>query len=781
MRNIEDLAAEEDSRIWEERSKVLRVFLLWLGSGSEIWGWYLFSQPQIGKGALFIIASFVFFGLAWGILRVFSNSTIPFVLGLASGLGGFAFYSYSRLPSFYWGHDPSFWLSVQAGAVTEPFWSPLSYLLAEAAGFLLPQLQFSFLPELSGVLLSITLFFILQVYFSELQDKTFRNVLFALLICVVLGASAPFWNSGTMGAGIPSVLGLLIFILQSLLFKKEGRPWRGLAFLLGLLWSVHPLWGLVGTLNYLGFLDFEGKKLRRYFFPFLLGLTPYLWILFRTGKYFPSWGGRQPFLEMLKEWKSLWLFHVAQDWIPLEAFKALGLIALVLGAITILGFLLYAFKWKSGWKIQLSVMEFWIWVFAGVGGWFFYSVSTELLGPTILWFLAGLGNLLLKLFEKCNSSPFTGKLLTWFAPSALVLSLSLVFFPGQNFWRSQFYFPPQHAMNLLQTLGEKSLLICQDPFEAAACMETRLMEPAAPNSMILEQKYLNQKWYITQVMAHEPGILFSIMPEIPQDIPKTLILDNSSTWDIQWDLSVLPKGWTEPVGVPTVLTEEFAGNPATLLDPERFQYRFDLAAMPIEGLTGDAITRNYYSRYVIGFDELGKFLMGLGRYSDSIRAFDRSLKLDPSFQEPQTFLAQMYSQKNILEAAQLEFEKIIHVQPDKISVLMGRIEEAQKDKDESEIGLWLDQMIQLNSELANAEYQLSKIYEKEGRTQEAKTMLESSVNMNPQQLGAQITLGHLMKKLGNRIKAQEAFHSALVIDPQNKEAQVEYWKLLNNQ
>jgi tetratricopeptide (TPR) repeat protein len=192
------------------------------------------------------------------------------------------------------------------------------------------------------------------------------------------------------------------------------------------------------------------------------------------------------------------------------------------------------------------------------------------------------------------------------------------------------------------------------------------------------------------------------------------------------------------------------------------------------------MSKFYYSRYVVGFNELGKYLMGLGRYSDSIRAFDRALKLDPSFQEPQKYLSEIYSQKNILEAAQLEFEKNIKIQPEKIAELMKEIENAQKGMNESETVSLLDQMIQQNAELANTQYQLSEIYDKEGRAQEAKALLESSININPQQLEAQLTLGRLMKRMGNRIKAQEAFHAALVIDPQNKEAQVEYWKLLNN-
>ncbi|HTC19307.1 MAG TPA: hypothetical protein VK859_00565, partial [bacterium] len=175
-------------------------------------------------------------------------------------------------------------------------------------------------------------------------------------------------------------------------------------------------------------------------------------------------------------------------------------------------------------------------------------------------------------------------------------------------------------------------------------------------------------------------------------------------------------------------------------DTERFQYRYDLTALPEAGTPMAGMTKVYYSRYVTGFDELGKYLMGLGSYSDSIRAFDRSVKLDPSFQEPQAYLAQIYSQKNILEAAQLEFEKSISTQPEKIAGLMKGIEDAQKEMNESKTVSLLDQMIELNAELANAQYQLSKIYDKEGRVQEAKALLESSVNINPQQLEAQLTL-----------------------------------------
>jgi tetratricopeptide (TPR) repeat protein len=182
---------------------------------------------------------------------------------------------------------------------------------------------------------------------------------------------------------------------------------------------------------------------------------------------------------------------------------------------------------------------------------------------------------------------------------------------------------------------------------------------------------------------------------------------------------------------------------------------------------------------VVGFNELGKYLMDRGRYSESIHAFERAVKLDPDFQEPQSRLSMIYSQKNILEAARLQFEGVIKDNPGKIAELMREIDRAQMKKNEPETVSILDKIIQLNAGLANAQYQLSKVYDKQGRTQESKDLLEASVKLNPLQLEAQMRMGHLMERMGNKLKSIEAFQQVLMIDSQNKEAQVELWRLFN--
>jgi tetratricopeptide (TPR) repeat protein len=153
--------------------------------------------------------------------------------------------------------------------------------------------------------------------------------------------------------------------------------------------------------------------------------------------------------------------------------------------------------------------------------------------------------------------------------------------------------------------------------------------------------------------------------------------------------------------------------------------------------------------------------------------------LDPNREEPRALLDQIYSQNNVIEAARLEMEKTVKDHPARIRTLMALLEEAQKKGDEPRTVALLDEMIRLNSELSDAEYHLSLIYDKLGYPEKAKAMLEASVQLNPQKVDAQLRYGKWMEKLGNRLNAEEAFRSVLGVDPVNKEAQVELWKLLN--
>ena len=760
----------------------------------------------MGKGSLMVITSLLIFGFCWDLFRFFQFSFLAFFLGLAGAGVPWILFEANRLPGFFWGKDPAFWLSIHAGAVAEPPWSPLSYLLAQAACFLLPQRQFTLLPELSGFVLALALFFFVMGFTHGIKNKTLSNLFLVPAVSWFSALTLPFWNTATTAMGLIGSLGLLLFLFQKYLLDLEEKPGRALGLNLGLLWAIHPLWGFLGSIKLLGSLDFRRWSWRDYLFPFFLGLTPFAWVIFRTEKSFPSWGGPRPFWEMVINWKSLFLFYSDRKWSLLSALEAWGWGTVFLFGVVFLLASLYFFKWKTGNKSLYPTLDLWLWVLAFMGGILFFSFSSEALGTTALLIPLGLGEMFLKLLEKGMERRQTG----YFSGSRLLITAGLFLFvgswlsllPGQHFYRSGIFFPQQHALNLLQILSSsnkvntdepspatpgfpaetpnpKKVLVCDDEFEAYACREARLIEPVSLSAVILEKRYLAQRWYLNQLIQREPELLFSSLLGSEEDLFKNLLLNNRNYWEIHRSLSTPLPEWKEDSGYPAVLTRVFGGSGPTGASLENIQYRLDLSALPRPEEKTNGPTKEYFYRYISGFNELGKNLMEKGLYLASIHALDRALKLDPGYTEPQALLSKMYSQQNILEAAQLEFEKTIRTKPARLNQLIGELEEAQKEKNEVKSVTLLDEMIRLNTELADAQYQLSIIFNREGRAQEAKALLESSVRLNPKQIEAQLTMGRLMARMGSRIKAEEAYRAVLGINPENKEAQVELWKLLN--
>jgi tetratricopeptide (TPR) repeat protein len=304
------------------------------------------------------------------------------------------------------------------------------------------------------------------------------------------------------------------------------------------------------------------------------------------------------------------------------------------------------------------------------------------------------------------------------------------------------------------------------------------MEPLQTQAVLLDVGCLNQRWYAAQCFERFPELLWPSLSPVSAEILENLVKTNQDDWNLQWGLSQTPVSWTGPRADPTVLTLLFEGKGAKGVKPEEVQYRLDLSAVP-QGSGVDVQEKPYLERYAVGFEALGRYLLSQNKFSQSIKALERSANLDPGRNEPRALLSQIYSQNNVLEAARLEMEKTVKEHPARIRTLMGLVEEAQKVGNESKTVALLDEMIRLNSELSDAEYHLSLIYDKLGYPEKAKTLLEASVELNPQKVDAQMRYGKWMAKLGNRLNAEEAFRSVLAVDPVNKEAQVELWKLLN--
>jgi tetratricopeptide (TPR) repeat protein len=777
--NIEEQAADEEEIRREENWERFRGIFLLAGWGLGFWGWYGFAHEHLGSGAVAIVLSLIFLALRWNASKAVRMTTESFWLGIAAGGSLFILYFYTALPNFYWGQDPAFWLAVQAGAVIEPAWSPLSYLIGQTTCFLFPVHAFSILPQLSSLVTAVVIFFVSQELLSQFKSNHRLNLILVFVACVALGLTRPFWNAGTMALGLVSALGLLLFLLQRHLLQL-GKDYAAVSyFLLGLLWSAHPLWGLMGTLAVL--LDRNKNiSLRQNWIPLGWGLSPYLWIVFRTGKNFPSWGGTNPFGETLKECLGLFGGHFLTDWSWQGAVRVWGW---EVGFLLILSAVLGLVNWFKGvevFKKGLSAADFWLWLLAGVGAFFFYSYHTDYLGVTSLWFVTAVVGFFIISFDRravgigWGSKQNVGLL----SIVGILLACGLSWLPGQGYFRDQYFFPQQHAFNLVRTLGPQTALVCDDPFEFNACLDVRWMEPSKESAFILNKKYLDQRWYVSEWIEHEPGFFFSTITGPTDLILKSVILNNRDTWQIQWSRAELPVEWHEPKADPAVLTQLFQSGLGAV-DPAQLQYRYDLSMIPINRADLDPRASFYLSRYVIGFKRMGEELMSQKRYSEAIHAYDRAAKLDPLDQEALATLSNIYSQHNILEAAQLDYEAIVKSHPKQIDQVMKFLEAAQKQKNESKATDGLEQLVKLNNELADAQYQLSKIYNQQGRAEEAKALLEASVQVNPKQVEAQMTLGYSMQKAGDWAKAEEAFRSVIAVDPQNKEAQVELWKLLN--
>lgn len=784
MRNIEEIAEEEEGLSREillsKVHRALSVFGFLLGAS----GWFLFSRGQMGKGAVLILISLGLFAVHWGMGQIFSKVTWGAYLAASLVFtGSFFLYSQTHTPSFFWGKDPAFWLSVHAGLVGEPPWSPLSTLLGQGACFIFPRSQFYLLPGLSSLILAIAMFLVMLELFRQLKSKNILHVTVGILFCAVLVFARWNWDEATIASGLIAALGLLLFLAQRALLSFEEKPWKSLYLLLGLLFSVHPLWGVLGLMAHFSHLDNDGKGWRNILLPLALGLTPYLWVCFRMDQAFGSWGGSHPFLEIMNSWKTLWDWHFQKDWDPWDSLGSIGVNFWVLFILFLFFGLLNLAFWRTGPKKIISLPDTWVWLTAVLFGFTFYSTSSEQPGPTSLWATVGLASMVLRYAEKgMEKKPgnwFSGRRLVIFLVLSLLTAIGLAWLPGQRYLRSHLDLPEQHAFNLLRALDNRTVMVFEDAFEANACQESMLLEPIQPKDFLLERRYLNKKWYITQCIRKDPELLFSRVSGSPDELFQDLLINNLDRWDIQWCISQMPANWKGPSAYSTVLGQKFERNDLDSTGMENIQFRYDLSALTQTEMEPDAGSVSTIQRYSIGFNELGKELLARNHYASAIRAFERAVNLNGGFDEPRKTLAQIYSQQNILEAARLELEKTVKQHPIQIAGLMLQLDKAKREKDDSRTVQLLDDMIRLNNELSDAQYHLSLVYEKEGRLAESKSLLESSVKLNPQRVESQLTYGRLMARMGNRIKAEEAFRSVLEVDPVNKEAQVELWKLLN--
>ncbi len=419
----------------------------------------------------------------------------------------------------------------------------------------------------------------------------------------------------------------------------------------------------------------------------------------------------------------------------------------------------------------------------------FFSPDLQLLGPLALWVPVALVSAWLPSpvsnggKKSASNSPSTGGITGQAALLLVAIVLSL--FPNQRIERQDYDLPRRHALNLLTGVGEKTALLFTDSFEADACRVVQKTEGRAPGALILDRAFLNQRWYLEQLILRFPEWMFATVDGSRDAVFQDMVTHNLSRWEIRWAVSELPEPWPEVLArwkwkaYPQVLTQRIVSTASPMSADEDLTARFDLSGLTSPPSGTDPAFQKIRSRYARGFYDLGRQREQSAKYSLSIRSYERAVKLNPEDAAPREALAAMYKEKRILEAARMEFEKILKGHPAQIELWMRRVGQYGRGGSNPRILEALDEVIRLNVELSDAQYHLGLIYEREGKTRESQILLESAAKLAPQRIEVQMELGRQMLRAGNRPRAEEAFRAVLNIDPENKEAQKQLWKILN--
>ncbi len=789
MRSIEDLAAEEEARIRRVRVEWLAKFSAWFLAFLLAAGWFLFAGGDLPWGSLLVALALLGFLVRSGAFSVFPHGSARFLVSLLMGAFAFALFRATAAPTFLDGRDPSFWLAALTGQVVEPSWSPLSYLLVRGVTASKSVAEAAVaLPLVSAFCAALAVFMACQSrFFQGLFGEGWRTgpLFAAFLASSAFLLSRPLWSAATAASGVPATLGLILFLwYDRALSVKNPAPLSARAFLFGLTFSAHPLWGLMALFSFAVKrppLDLHRPSRWAWF---LAGLTPYLWVPIRAEKVFPSWGGKDPLGTWVAEGWDVLVSRWMNDWDPAVALSAWGMPVAWLSAFVLLRLLL-ASKDQPMAVSRLSAV---VLALSFLLGSFFHSERTGLLAPVAL-----LVPLLLAQtwVPRERTSPTRKSGLPtgrggWDGRIAVLAgAVILAVVPQQRTERQDADLARRHALNLMVSAGPRTAILFEDPGEADACRVLQRTEGVAPGALLLDRGRLTDKRYLSGLILHRPEWLFSSGTGSVDAVFQDMILENIPRWDVRWAISGLPSSWDGVLAGmgrsvhPQVLVQRIVASGTDEPAFEDLSARMDLSGLFPPPLHPDAAFRMRRDRYTRGFMELGDRMARLGRTTLAIRSYERAAKVDPSFEAPREALARLYTEEKVLEAARMDFTKVLKDHPALIRSWMEKVGEFGKDGKDPRVLKALDEVIRLNVELSDAHYHLGILYRREGRDEEAAKLIESAVTLAPQRVEAQMELGRLMLRAGNRVKAEAAFRAVLGVDPQNKEAQRQLWRLLN--
>lgn len=159
------------------------------------------------------------------------------------------------------------------------------------------------------------------------------------------------------------------------------------------------------------------------------------------------------------------------------------------------------------------------------------------------------------------------------------------------------------------------------------------------------------------------------------------------------------------------------------------------------------------------------FLSDSQRYEEALKAWDKSLEINPEFPDPYSNKANTLWILRRFDEAEEYCRKAIELKPDYTDALLNLGNAlASQDKLEEAVECW-EKIIEIDPDFSNAYSNLGNAYRDLGKLQESEQACRKALELNPNHVYALSNLGNVVRDLGNPIEAEGYYRQAIALNP----------------
>ena len=151
----------------------------------------------------------------------------------------------------------------------------------------------------------------------------------------------------------------------------------------------------------------------------------------------------------------------------------------------------------------------------------------------------------------------------------------------------------------------------------------------------------------------------------------------------------------------------------------------------------------------------------------AVSALKSALVFDPEYGEAHNTLGSIYMQQQLLAEAETEFlsaaNNTLYQTPEKAYHNLGRLYQLQNKEDQAQS--CYRKAIELNQDYFPSHYELSQLYFKLNKFEEAYQEIERARKISPEHPGVWLQLGKIEKSRRNQEQARQAFKQTIKIQP----------------